>query len=234
MATSSVAPQTLPEFRSDEEIVSGILDGDIELFAIIMRRYNTRLYRVAFCILRDDLEAEDVMEDAYVRAYQHLNQFAGRAKFATWLTRICVNEALMRKRRRTRHPTLELDNEKNGLLENLTSASPNPEQRLSQEELRALLEEAILALPDNYRTVVMMCDVQEMNVAETAECLGISESNVKIRLYRARAALRRELSRLLPDRPPQTFSFQAERCARLVFCVLRRLRNLQAVPSLRV
>ncbi len=234
MASSSIAGQEVSTSWADEEIVSRILQGDIHLFEIIMRRYNTRLYRVAFSVLRDEVEAEDVMEDAYVRAYQHLNQFAGRAKFSTWLTRICLNEALMRKRRKARHPALELDNEENGLLESLASTLPDPEESSSQEELKTFLEKLILALPDNYRTVVTMCDIQEMELAEVAECLGITESNVKIRLYRARAALRRKFPRTLENDAPPPFLFPAEQCARLISSVLRRLRNLQAVPSLRV
>lgn len=232
MASTAVLQQTLAESWTDEEIVSRILAGEIDLFEIIMRRYNARLYRVAFSILRDEAEAEDVMEDAYVRTYQHLNQFAGRAKFSTWLTRIAVNEALMRKRRRWRYESLDHTDEDHGGAEPV-SAMPNPEQILSQKEVAASLESAILALPENYRVVLVIRDVHELSVAETAECLGLTEENVKIRLYRARAALRRELDERSGDGLHQAFPFSLRRCDRLIVSVLARLRILNTVPSLR-
>ncbi len=233
MAASPVLVATAPESRADEEIVTRVLAGEIDLFAIIMRRYNARLYRVAFSILRDEAEAEDVMEDAYVRAYQHLNQFAGRAKFSTWLTRIAVNEAFMRKRRSRRYQSLDDDGEEHGPTE-LVSAMPDPEQVLSHKALATSLQKAILALPEKYRTVLVVRGVHELTVAETAECLGISQENVKVRLHRARAALRRVLNETSGNDLHQAFPLRLPQCDRLIVSVLAHIRILSTVPSLRV
>ncbi len=233
MAASPAILQPTWEAEADEQLVSRILAGEIDLFEIIMRRYSARLYRVCFSILRDDAEAEDVMEDACVRAYQHLDQFAGRAKFSTWLTRIAVNEALMRKRHASRYESLDAENEEGRRVDTLISRAPSPEQALCQKELACLLEEAILALPEHYRLVLIMRDVQEMSVAETAECLALTEENVRIRLHRARAALRRGLDVGSEGDLRWTFPFPASRCGRIAAGVLVRLRNLRIMPSLR-
>ena len=175
---------------SDEEIVARVKAGDTALYEIIMRRYNQRLYRVARAILRDDAEAEDVMQDAYVRAYQHLDQFAGRALFSTWLTRIAVHEALSRLRQRNRNQQLDDTGQDGEISMNMVETSPDPEQSASRAELSHLLEEALLDLPEHYRTVVMLRDVEGMSTAETAVALDLTEENVKIRLHRGRALAR--------------------------------------------
>ncbi len=223
MATATLERARLERW-SDEEIVARVIEGDTALFEIIMRRYNQRLYRVARAILRDDGEAEDVMQDAYVRAYQHLRQFEGRAQFSTWLTRIAVHEALARMRRRNRFQDLDalLDTQGDSMTR-LLSNTPDPESRASQGELRGLLEEAILALPESYRTVFVMRDVEEMSTAEAAEALGLSEENVKVRLHRARAMLRRELYARAGTASAQAFQFHAVRCDRVVAGVMARL-----------
>jgi RNA polymerase sigma-70 factor (ECF subfamily) len=149
------------------------------------------LYRVARGILRDRWEAEDVMQAAYVRAYQHLSQFAGRAKFSTWLTRIAVHEALNRVEERSRFRYLEeMSSPESPASDMVRSKDPNPEQWVSCLEHARVLERAVQALPPKYRVVVMMRDLEEMSVAETAACLEITEENVKVRLHRARAMLR--------------------------------------------
>src|SRR5438552_6936405 len=192
MSIGSILEVARSEAWTDEEVVARVLDGDTAAFEIIMRRHNQRLYRAARAILRDDAEAEDVMQDAYVRAYQHLSQFAGRAKFSTWLTRIAVHEALARVQRRGRYQALD-DMQRNGDSMTFASTNPNPEQQLASAESNGLLERAILALPETYRTVLMLRDIEELSTAETAECLELTEDNVKVRLHRARALLRREL-----------------------------------------
>ena len=203
-----------------------VLGGETALFEIIMRRYNQRLYRVARSILRNDAEAEDVMQDAYVRAYQHLDQFAGRAKFATWLTRIAVHEALARVRRRSR--VQELDAEPyGGNMDPLSAKTPDPEQQASDRELLVLLQSAVLALPANYRSVLVLRDIEEMSTADTAEALELSEENVKVRLHRARALLRRELFARAGAQRGNAFSFMGARCDRMVEAVMRRLATLQ-------
>jgi len=176
---------------SDEDLVVQILQGEPLLFEIIMRRHSQRLYRVARGILRDRWEAEDVMQAAYVRAYQHLSQFAGRAKFSTWLTRIAVHEALNRVEERSRVRYIEeMSGPESPASDMVRSQDPTPEQCASSSEHARVLAKAVQALPPKYRVVVMMRDLEEMSVAETASCLDITEENVKVRLHRARAMLR--------------------------------------------
>ena len=206
----------------DEEIVARVLGGEKALFEILMRRHNQRLYRVALAILRDDGEAEDVMQDAYVRAYTHLAQFAGAARFSTWLTRIAVYEALARARRRRR--VVEIDAMPDPAKENLTkSAERSPEARAIERDLRAVLEEAVRALPDLYRPVVVLRDVEDLTTAETADCLGLSEPLVKVRLHRGRALLRRDLAGRARGALAEAFPFHLSRCDRVVSAVLRRI-----------
>ncbi len=222
MSTAAVLERARLEGWTDEEVIARVLQGDTALFEIIMRRYNQRLYRVARAILRDDAEAEDVMQDAYVRAFQHLNQFEGRAKFSTWLTRIAVHEALARARRRNRLEDLDtaVDADGDSIM---TSTAPSPEQQASRGELNALLEQAVLTLPDHYREVLVLRDIEEMNTADVATTLDITEENVKVRLHRARALLRRELFARVGHNASAAFPFYAPRCDRVVKAVFERL-----------
>jgi RNA polymerase sigma-70 factor, ECF subfamily len=206
---------------ADEEVVRRVLAGETPLFEILMRRYNQRLYRVARGILRDDSEAEDVMQETYVRAYQHLKQFAGRAKFSTWLTRIAVHEALARSYRRNRFADLPAQGERDSSplgdpMNNIPTNTASPEEQVSGSELRALLEQAILKLPESYRSVLMLRDLEELSTADAAECLQISEENVKVRLHRARTLLRKELYARTGRGLTESFQFQAVRCDRVV------------------
>jgi len=208
---------------TDEEVVRRVLEGETALYEIIMRRYNQRLYRVARAILRSDTDAEDVMQDAYVRAYAHLDQFEGRSAFGAWLTRIAVNEALARLRSRGR--VQELESMMNGRDEApvLVSKEESPEQQVSVREMGELLEEAILMLPTPYRTVLMMRDIEEMNTADTASALGITEDNVKVRLHRGRAMLRKELFARAGANRSAAFPFLGNRCDYVVKMVFARL-----------
>jgi len=222
--SSILAPITAQSELRDEEVVARVLAGETALFEILMRRYNQRLYRISRVILRDDGEAEDVMQDAYVRAYEHLNQFAGRAAFSTWLTRIAIHEALARKRRRGRME--ELDALPNGdAMSILKSSAPNPEAGTAASEARALLEQAIDQLPEAYRTVVMLREVEEMSVAETAESMGVSDAVVKTRLHRAHAMLRKELYARAKGRATDLYQFHAVRCDRVVKAVFERIKE---------
>jgi RNA polymerase sigma-70 factor (ECF subfamily) len=209
---------------NDEEAVSRVLKGETAFFEIIMRRYNQRLFRVARAILRDDHEAEDVIQDAYVRAYQHLSQFAGRSTFSTWLTRITIHEALARRRRRGRWEELEAVQKNQDSTPILKSSMPDPEAQTAQAQARQLLQAAIEALPDDYRTVVIMRDVEEMNVAETASSLEVSEALVKTRLHRAHAMLRKELYTRAQGRVTDLYPFLGARCDRMVKSVFERIR----------
>jgi RNA polymerase sigma-70 factor, ECF subfamily len=220
-----IVEKAIVESWTDAEIVQRVLDGDLALFELLMRRHNQRVYRAIRSILRDDSESEDVMQEAYVRAYEHLAQFEGRAQFSTWLTRIAVNEAL--KRAAARGKLDSLDEERyEGEDENMPafrSNSPTPEANASRSELKCLLEEAILALPQKYRAVIVLRDVEEMNTAETAEVLSLTEANVKVRLHRAHELLRGELRALAGASSTQAFGFLATRCDRVVRAVFERL-----------
>lgn len=214
--------------HTDEEVVRSVLAGETSRFEILMRRHNRRVYRAARAILRDEAEAEDATQDAYVRAYEHLHQFAGRASFSTWLTRIVVNESLARARRRARNEEIDaMDDARKDRIRVLTTQA-TPETQTSTAELRRLLESAIDALPDSYRHVFVLRDVEEMSTQEAAECLGISEDNVKMRLHRARAQLRRELFSLVGAKSTSAFQFQGERCDRIVAAVMKRVRELHS------
>ena len=181
---------------------------------------------MARAILRDDAEAEDVMQDAYVRAYEHLDQFAGRARFSTWLTRIAVHEALARQRRRDRYEELDPRSEREGdPMDRFASVTPNPEQLTSNSELRKLLENAVEKLPDPYRAVFMLRDGEEMSTTETAHALEITEENVKVRLHRARALLRKGLYAQAGKETREAFNFHAVRCDRVVKNVFARIQK---------
>lgn len=213
---------------TDEEIVERVRAGDVALYEILMRRYNQRLYRVARAILGDDSEAEDVMQEAYVRAYRHLDQFAGAARFSTWLTKIAVYEALARARQRRRFVGIEELTDHPDFARSPTRVPErDPEQQVLDREMHALLEAAIEALPPIYRSVFVLREVEEMSTAETATCLGLSEDAVKVRLHRARARLRRYLSDRLRARVTQTFPFGGARCDRVVSHVFERIQALE-------
>jgi RNA polymerase sigma-70 factor (ECF subfamily) len=215
-----------PASLSDEDVVARVLAGDVAAFEILMRRHNQRLYRVACAILRDPAEAEDVIQDAYVRAYEHLHQFAGQARFTTWLSRIAMNEALSRRRRRRRYEEAGAMSETAAdRMDRFPAAGPDPEQQASTSELRRLLEQAIGSLPQTYRVVLMLRDVEGMDTTETALTLAISEENVKIRLHRARAMLRRKLFATVGEQRTEAFLFHAVRCDRVVRNVLARIRR---------
>jgi RNA polymerase sigma-70 factor (ECF subfamily) len=207
---------------SDEEIVRRIIEGEPALFEILMRRYNHRLFRVTRSIVTNDLEAEDIIQDAYVRAYEHLSQFEGRARFSTWLTKIAIYEAYARVRRIDYQKVDMLSSlEDQGL--DLKSKGRDPEQQIYDGELKMVLEKAFDALSDDYRSVFMLREIEGLSTAETAGCLGISEENVKIRLHRARAALQRELYSLAGANMNMAFQFLGVRCDRIVNRVLERI-----------
>ena len=220
---TSVLEALNSELLRDEEVVERVRAGETALYEILMRRYNQRLYRVARAILRNDAEAEDVMQDAYVRAYQHLNQFAGKAAFSTWLTRIAVNEALGRLKSRNRFDQLDIDEKYEETLMGPQENAPDPEVKASAGELRELLEAALLELPEQYRTVVMLRDVEEMTTSETAAALDLTEENVKVRLHRGRLMVRNWLMERVGTNCKNAFPFMGERCDRVVATVFSRI-----------
>jgi RNA polymerase sigma-70 factor (ECF subfamily) len=212
---------------SDAEIIQQVLAGNTALFELLMRRYNERIYRAARSIVRDEQEAEDVMQQAYVNAFTHLRQFNGSAQFSTWLTRIAINEALARVRRRGRYEALDDDLSN---VEPFMSTNPvqNPERQAFAGELRGLLEWAIDTLPDGMREVFVLRDVEGLSTAEVADSLEVSEDVVKTRLSRGRAALRRALLERTGASAPEAFRFYRPRCDRVVQQVLARIADQRA------
>jgi len=224
MASATLLEQAKNEEWSDEQVVARVLAGDTALYELLMRRHNQRLYRVARAILRDDAEAEDVMQDAYVRAYQNLGTFEGRAKFSTWLTRIAVHEALARCQKRSRFQSLDDSNSQYGDVMNAaTSSDRSPEQKSYDMELSGVLEKAVLSLPDDYRTVFVLRNVEGMSTEETAQSLNLTQENVKVRLHRAHAKLRKELYAAVGATAAHCFQFHAVRCDRVVRGVFNTL-----------
>jgi RNA polymerase sigma-70 factor (ECF subfamily) len=212
-----------PNRGTDQEVIAHVLAGNTALFELLMRRYNERLFRVARAIVRDDAEAEDVMQQAYVNAYTHLDQFNGTAQFSTWLTRIAVHEALARVRRQGRFEALDGDDTLSAELFMERTTAFDPERLASSGELRGLLEASIDTLPDGMREVFMLRDVEGLTTFETAACLGVSEDVVKTRLSRARAALRRAILDRTGASLPDVFRFYRPRCDRVVAAVLQQL-----------
>ena len=196
-----------------------------------MRRYNERLYRVARAITRDEREAEDVMQQAYVNAFAHLRQFDGRARFSTWLTRITINEALARVRRNGKYQPLDTDSSNMEALM-AWNAPPDPERQAFTGELKQILEVAIDSLPDGAREVFVLRDVEGLSTSEAADSLGLSEDVIKTRLSRARAALRRALLQRTGATAPEAFRFHRPRCDGMVAAVLARIGDLTRRPDL--
>ena len=225
-ASELASPVTSPAAASptDEEVVARVCAGDTQMFEILMRRYNQRLFRAVRAILQNDADAEDAVQQAYLNAYLHLAQFEGRAKFSTWLTRIAVYEALARRRRRRDKSGAPGDEEH---VKHLASVTPNPERQAYVVQLSALLEAALAALPDGYRRVFVLREVDGLNTAETAQQLRLSEGTVKTRLHRAKDLLQRKLHDVTPA---AAFRFDGERCDRLVAAVIGLTRRQSVNP----
>jgi RNA polymerase sigma-70 factor (ECF subfamily) len=203
---------------SDEEVVNRVVAGEVALFEILMRRYNQRVYRVVRSIVRDEADAEDVMQQAYVNAWQHLRQFEERSRFSTWLTRIAINEALARVRRRQMRAEVPEE-----AMNDIESRLPDPERQAVTSELRQVMESEIGGLPETYRVVLMLREVEGLSTAEAAECLNVSEDVVKTRLHRARTMLRDNLYRRAGIGLENLFSFGSSRCDRVVEWVMARI-----------
>jgi len=208
----------------DEDLVALVRRGEGEAFRVLMQRYNRRLYRVARGVVRDDGEAEDVVQEAYVRAYAALGDFRGEAGLATWLTRIVLNEALGRLRRL--RPTDELDvldtlpHEARVVMFPGVTAMGDPETAAARAEVRRLLERAVDELPDPFRLVFILRDIEEMSIEETAAQLAIRPETVKTRLHRARKLLREHLDAKLASALKDTFPFEGARCRRITDAIM--------------
>jgi RNA polymerase sigma-70 factor (ECF subfamily) len=215
----------------DAEVVERVLRGETELFEVLMRRYNQRLYRAARSVFPlDASETEDVVQDAWVRAFAHLSQFEGRAKLATWLVRITLHEAWARARKRRRTEPLEGAGADGGKDAMTTTQTPNPDPETDAAgiEMQAILEAAVAALPDAYRTVFVLRSVEDMSTEETAESLDLTPDAVKTRLHRARGLLRKQLLARAGASQVTLFPFAGARCDRIVDSVLSRVASLAA------
>jgi RNA polymerase sigma-70 factor, ECF subfamily len=199
---------------TDEQLIERVLGGETAQYELLMRRHNQRIYRAIRGVIRDDNEIEDIMQDAYVRAFAHLAEFRGAARFSTWLTRIALHEAFARVRKARRFV--------HGEPEETEAMEPNPEALASDSELKVVLERAIDALPESFRTVFILRAVEEMSTADTAEALAIPEDTVKTRLHRARGLLQKAL---VDDVSREAFGFHLSRCDRVVANVLERVSD---------
>jgi len=204
----------------DSELIARILQGEKNLYALIVRRYNQRLYRVGMSILNDDTEVEDAMQVAYVNAWENLGKFKFRSSFSTWLTRIMINESLLRTKKRKHF--LEMKEDTINQYQQSMSQQ-NALSKLVNADLKRKLEEAIHKLPEKYRTVFILREIENMSVSETKECLAISEMNVKVRLNRAKSMLRNTLSEVY--RSGDVFEFHLSRCDRMVDNVMSRINS---------
>jgi RNA polymerase sigma-70 factor (ECF subfamily) len=228
MRRSTLAKNGAPPVEGESELVARAQNGDTQAFRTIMERHNQRLYRIARTLLRNDTEAEDAVQEAYLRAFSNLSTFRGAASLSTWLTRITLNECLGRKRKQ--RPTMELD-----ALESIQQSSAqiirfpgmnensDPERSAAQQQIRKLLESSIDRLPEAFRVVFVMRDVEELSIEETAMSLGIRPQTVKTRLHRARLLLRAALQDQLASSLKEAFPFAGARCARITDAVLARL-----------
>jgi RNA polymerase sigma-70 factor, ECF subfamily len=214
---------------ADAALVARARTGDPAAFELIMRRYNQRLYRLARGILRNSADAEDAVQETYLRAFEKLGDFQGPDGFASWLGRIAINEALGRLRKRgkivsfddyTKTPENSADQNR---LEAMQTQLPDPERLAASSELRRVLENALDRLPDDFRAVFILRAVEGMSVAETADCLAIRAETVKTRFHRARHMLQANLGAQFETLMPSTFAFAGARCDRIVAAVLGRL-----------
>ena len=226
MAQPAAAP---PAPATDAHLVTRTAEGDHGAFEALMRRHNGRLFRAARAILKDDAEAEDAVQDAYLDAYRHMGEFRGDSQVGTWLVRIAVNHALMRLRKQKRHSVV-VSFDQPETADAMDSVDQLPDDRnepasdmMMRGEIRQLLERRIDELPLTYRAVFILREVEEMSVDETAEALGIAPATVRTRLFRARALLRQALARDVDLVTGEVFGFAGTRCDRIVAAVLSRL-----------
>lgn len=213
----------------DTDLVARVLDGDMSAFELIIRRYNRRLYRAAYGVVGNAAEAEDALQEAYLRAFAKLDTFEGPNGFPSWLTRITVNEALGRLRQRAQVVSFadhadnsDADGEHG--LGAVRSPHPGPERLAASAELRHLMEQAIAELPSEFRAVFLLREVEGLSVTETASSLSIREATVKTRLHRARRQLRRALGGRIELLMPSLHEFGGRRCDGMVRSVLDALR----------
>jgi RNA polymerase sigma-70 factor, ECF subfamily len=220
-----MGPMATPHGATEAELVALLRAGHASAFVAIMRHNNQRLYRLARGVLRDEAEAEEAVQESYLRAFTHLDGFKGESTLATWLARIVLNEALGRLRRR--RPTVAIDDVAETLAAGapgpLSREEPSPEQAIARQEIRRSIEKAVDDLPASFRAVFIMRAIEQMSIEETATCLGIPGETVKTRFHRANKLLRQALSARLGTILDGAFPFLGARCDRLIGTVLARL-----------
>lgn len=209
---------------TDIDIVRRVRAGESALFEILMRRHNQRVYRVVRAVVKEEADVEDVMQQAYINVFTHLHQFEERSLFSTWLIRIALHEAFARRRKAQRTESMtriESDVDNRGeFMDTLTSPQPDPERQAYAGELQRVLEAAVDSLPESYRTVFMLRDIEGLSTSETGEGLGLGDEAVKTRLHRARAMIRRAVTVQIGEVATAAFQFHAPRCDRVVSAVL--------------
>jgi RNA polymerase sigma-70 factor (ECF subfamily) len=210
---------------SDHELIARVRQGEGAAFEKLMRRYNQRIFRAARSILRDEAEAEDVVQETFVRAFHHLEDFEERSSVRTWLTRIAVNEALSRLRRSQRFDVLVSEtNQKGGGSYPVVSKQPGPEDQASSRELQSVLTAAIDSLSQELRTVFVLREIEGLSTLETSEALQLSSEAVRVRFHRARHALRKAVEKQAGKEVQGLFAFAGARCDRTVTQVFQKLR----------
>lgn len=211
----------------DLELARRALARDGDAFRTIMTTHNQRLYRLARGVVRNNSEAEDIVQEAYVSAFAHLASFRGKSSLATWLSRIVLNEALGRLRRTRRAPDLaqsgDLSAEAQIIQFPRNTATSDPERTMAQRQILQLVERATDNLPDVYRTVFVARVIEGLSIDETAQLLGIRPETVKTRLHRARARVRKQLDEQIGPVLMDAFPFAGQRCERLTTAVMKRL-----------
>ena len=218
------------EELDDDTLVGLARRGEEAAVRAIIKRHNRRMFRTARAIVRDDWEAEDVVQEAYVRAFTHLDSFRGDSSLPTWLTRIALNEALTRLRRQ--RPTVGLDHPDvetsgvDGRILAFPSRSPDPEAETARRQIHRLIEHAVDGLPEHFRIVFVLRDIETLSTEETADQLGIKPETVKTRLHRARRLMRIAVEREFAGTLSDAFPFDGLRCAHMADRVLRRLQRL--------
>ena len=213
--------QPFPE-ATDLDAVNEVIRGNREMFEVIVRRYNTRLYRVGMAYLRDHAQTEDAMQNAYLKAFLNLNRFRGGSAFATWLTRIMINECLMMLRSRKRFVMENID-DGDVRIDHESFATPAADP-VHAQEIKAVLEAAVQTLPRAHRAVYLLREMQHLSTAETAQCLGISRENVKVSLHRAREGLKVQLMNSTAG--VELFSYPASYCDPMTAKVMQMIREL--------
>ena len=225
------SPSGLDE-PSDHELIARVRKGEAAAFEKLMRRYNQRLFRAARSVLRDDAEAEDVVQETFVRAYRHLADFREQASLGTWLTQIAVHEALARVRRSRRFGSLDGDSDDHERgISRVESSRAGPEQETGSRELRSVLIAAIDSLPQDLRIVFVLREIDGLSTIETGEILQITTEAVRVRLHRARAALRARIEKALGEEVRSLFAFAGARCDRTVALVFQKLGLTQPITN---